>query len=202
MKSTKDLTLEVIRAKYYINNDRSRFWGLLVTFFVWALLGITSVRNIHKIIDLALAKKLSECLRKVGIKKECNINFEDMVRAGCPPLKIIATNTATESFELFCAERRPDVAVAVAVAASICLPITFKPKRPKFTRKTPFNDLAMTGIFLEGELVSNLPAWALDEERLLYPGVPKDYLKLVTTVAGKQQILVRSPYWYGGQWFK
>ena len=152
--------------------------GLLVTFFVWALWGITSVRNIRKIIDLTLARKLSKRLREVGIEKECNITFEDMELAGCPPLKIIATNTATESLELFCAERTPDVAVADAVAASICLPIIFKPKRLKFTRKTPFNDLPMTGIFLDGGLVSNLPAWALDEERLLHPGVPTIALSL------------------------
>ncbi|WP_247841642.1 patatin-like phospholipase family protein [Pseudomonas sp. MWU12-3103b] len=152
--------------------------GFLIICLVWALWGITSVRNVRKIIDLTLARKLKERLEKVGIKKDGDITFEDMEKAGCPSLKIIATNTATESLELFCAERTPDVAVADAVAASICLPIIFKPKKLRFTRRTPFDDLPMTGRFLDGGLVSNLPAWALDEERLLHPGVPTIALSL------------------------
>lgn len=150
----------------------------LVFLFVWGLWGITSVRNVRKIIDRVIAKKLSDRLKLAGINKDCNITFADMDLVGCPPLKIIATNTATESLELFCAERTPDVAVADAVAASICLPIIFKPKRLIFTRRTPFADLKMKGKFLDGGLVSNLPAWALDEERLLHPGVPTIALSL------------------------
>ncbi|KPX15621.1 Uncharacterized protein ALO71_01385 [Pseudomonas amygdali pv. dendropanacis] len=152
--------------------------GVLVFFFFWGLWGITSVRNVRKIIDLILAKRLKERLKRSGIEKSSNITFADMERAGCPPLKIIATNTATESLELFSAERTPDVAVADAVAASICLPIIFKPKRLAFTRRTPFVDLKMKGKFLDGGIVSNLPAWALDEERLLHPGVPTIALSL------------------------
>jgi NTE family protein len=117
-------------------------------------------------------------LKKAGVAKDKDITFEDMHIAGCPPLKIIATNTATESLELFCLERTPHVVVADAVAASICLPIIFKPKTLKFIRHTPFAEREVRGIFLDGGLVSNLPAWALDEERLLHPGVPTIALSL------------------------
>ena len=152
--------------------------GVVVFCGIWALWGITSVRNIRKIIDLTLARKLSDRLKKAGITKDKEITFEDMHITGCPPLKIIATNTATESLELFCLERTPRVVVADAVAASICLPIIFKPKTLKFIRHTPVAEVEVRGIFLDGGLVSNLPAWALDEERLLHPGVPTIALSL------------------------
>jgi NTE family protein len=173
-------TLQAFPAAIWQGIKLAAPWLLLavVVLFVWGLWGITSVRNVRKIIDRIIARKLADRLKKAGINKNCDITFEDMDRAGCPPLKIIATNTATESLELFCAERTPDVAVADAVAASVCLPIIFKPKRLTFTRRTPFADVRMKGKFLDGGLVSNLPAWALDEERLLHPGVPTIALSL------------------------
>lgn len=152
--------------------------GFFVFFLLWGLWGITSVRNVRKVVDAIISKKLETRLLAVGIKKTKDITFEDMYRAGCPPLKIIATNTATESLELFCVERTPHVSVADAVAASICLPGIFKPKRLQFMRRTPYGETPIRGKFLDGGLVSNLPAWALDEERLLHPNVPTIALSL------------------------
>lgn len=152
--------------------------GFFLFFLGWGLWGITSVKNVRKVVDAILSKKLEGRLDAVGISKSKDITFDDMHRAGCPPLKIIATNTATESLELFCLERTPDVAVADAVAASICLPGIFKPKKLLFTRRTPFGETLVPGKFLDGGLVSNLPAWALDEERLLHPNVPTIALSL------------------------
>lgn len=152
--------------------------GCVVVALIWGFWGLTSVRNIRLVIDSILAKKLKSRLNEAGIAKNRDITFDDLHAIGCPPLKIIATNTATESLELFCRERTPDVAIADAVAASICLPLIFKPKRLTFTRKTPFGEQTLKGKFLDGGIVSNLPAWALDEERLLYPNVPTIALSL------------------------
>lgn len=58
---------------------------------------------------------------------------------------------------LFSAETTPDVSVADAVAASISLPVVFRPQQ------------IGAEIFVDGGIVSNLPAWPFDEERELDP---------------------------------
>ena len=75
-----------------------------------------------------------------------------------PALKVVSANLSRRSLQLFSAERTPGIAVADAVAASICLPIIFRPW-------SIGNDL-----HVDGGIVSNLPAWPFDEERELDPG--------------------------------
>jgi NTE family protein len=86
------------------------------------------------------------------------VRMGDFARDGRPTLKIVSANLSRRSLQLFSPERTPDVPVADAVAASICLPIIFAPWR--------INQAA----FLDGGIVSNLPAWPFDEERELDPG--------------------------------
>lgn len=133
-------------------------------FVCWALVGLTTVRKVRDFIDAAIAFKLRE-QGKLSYKTR-NITFRDMHKAGCIPLKIIATNKSTESLEYFSNSRTPRVVVADAVAASICLPMIFRHWEFKFLRHTPFGCERVDGKFLDGGLVSNLPAWAFDEERL------------------------------------
>jgi NTE family protein len=83
--------------------------------------------------------------------------MSDFARNGRPPLKIVSANLSRRSLQLFSPERTPDVPVADAVAASICLPIIFAPWR--------IGEAA----FVDGGIVSNLPAWPFDEERELDP---------------------------------
>lgn len=85
------------------------------------------------------------------------VRMSDFARNGRPPLKIVSANLSRRSLQLFSPERTPDVPVADAVAASICLPIIFAPWR--------IGDAA----FVDGGIVSNLPAWPFDEERELDP---------------------------------
>lgn len=133
----------------------------------WIIGGITSVGNIQYLMDRALAKKLTEN----GYVIEKDVTFEDLDAAKCIPLKIVATNVAYECLELFCLDRTPNVRVADAVAASVCLPFIFKPFNHTFQRQTELDSEKIVGQFLDGGLVSNLPAWPFDEERLLQPNV-------------------------------
>ncbi|WP_170845975.1 MULTISPECIES: patatin-like phospholipase family protein [unclassified Pseudomonas] len=140
------------------------FTGIgVVVFFIWALVGLTTVRKVRNFIDAAIAFKLKE---NGKTRKDKNITFRDMHSAGCIPLKIIATNKSSERLEYFSYSRTPRVRVADAVAASICLPIIFRHWKFNFLRHTPTGVEKVYGKFLDGGLVSNLPAWAFDEERL------------------------------------
>ncbi len=76
---------------------------------------------------------------------------------GRPILKIVSANLTHSTLQLFSSDRTPDVAVADAVTASICLPLIFAPWRID-------NEL-----HVDGGIVSNLPAWPFDEERELDP---------------------------------
>ena len=86
------------------------------------------------------------------------VRMGDFARDGRPTLKIVSANLSRRSLQLFSPERTPDVPVADAVAASICLPIIFAPWR------------IGKAAFVDGGIVSNLPAWPFDEERELDPG--------------------------------
>lgn len=136
------------------------------------LAGLTTVDRVYEFIDYALKSKLEEKQKEQQRTYSEPITFKDLHEADCISLKIVATNVVTQSLELFCYERTPDVPVAQAVAASICLPVIFEPREFAFKRTTIHREEPAQGRFLDGGLVSNLPAWPFDEERLLYPGVP------------------------------
>lgn len=76
-------------------------------------------------------------------------------------LKVVATDIERRQLRLFAAGRETyeHVPVADAVAASVCIPLIFRPWQ--------IGDSTL----LDGGLVSNLPAWAFDEERTLDPEV-------------------------------
>lgn len=152
---------------FYIPTITTLIFASLFFIGRWIVGGITSVDDIQYLMDRALAKKLTE----QGYAIEKDVTFEDLDRAGCIPLKIVATNVAYECLELFCLDRTPNVRVADAVAASICLPFIFKPFDHTFQRQTELDSEKIVGQFLDGGLVSNLPAWPFDEERLLQPNV-------------------------------
>lgn len=75
------------------------------------------------------------------------------------PLKIVVTDVDNGMLVILDAQRTPDVIVAEAVAASISIPLVFKPATiPSFR----------SGRFADGGLVSNLPIWGFSEEKLGY----------------------------------
>jgi NTE family protein len=132
--------------------------------------GLTTVGKVRDFIDYSLRLKLADKLPGKSLTEP--IYFSDMAAAGCPPLKIVATNLCKEDLELFCLEKTPDVAVADAVAASICIPVLFSPWEVEVDRiGHELSDPAVNK-FVDGGLLSNMPAWPFDEQRLLYPDIP------------------------------
>lgn len=118
--------------------------------------GLTSLDRVEKLIDQALAE---------GLKADkSDITFRDLEALGGLPLKLVATNVSRQSLELFSVDTTPDVRVADAVAASICLPIIFEAWTPRERYNSANEDQ-----FVDGGLLSNLPVWTFDEERALHP---------------------------------
>ncbi|MFG1404370.1 patatin-like phospholipase family protein [Xanthobacter sediminis] len=85
------------------------------------------------------------------------VKMSDFGCEGRPTLKIVSADLSRRRLQLFSPERTPQIAVADAVAASICLPLIFAPWR------------IGPSAFVDGGIVSNLPAWPFDEERELDP---------------------------------
>ncbi|WP_249673325.1 patatin-like phospholipase family protein [Pseudomonas abieticivorans] len=156
-------------------------WGIR-----WMSQGISTVEAVRRLIDGAIRVKL-------GVEKE-NITFRDLKDHGGLPLKIISTNILGECLELFCYERTPDTPVADAVAASICLPVIFRPWGLKFRRSTENLERYVSGRFFDGGLMSNLPAWPFDEERLIYPGTTTIALGISPEVAPGPR---KPKHWFG-----
>jgi NTE family protein len=83
--------------------------------------------------------------------------LSDFGTNGRPPLKIVSANLSARRLHLFSPEKTPKAPVADAVAASICLPVIFRPW------------IFDGELHVDGGIVSNLPAWPFDEERELDP---------------------------------
>lgn len=126
--------------------------GVAVAGVIQALLGgLTDLRRFRS----ALAQLLQEQLFPNDPGRV--VRFSDFGVEGRPPLKIVSANLNARQLHLFSPEKTPDTAVADAVAASICLPVIFRPWR-------------LDGeLHVDGGIVSNLPAWPFDEERELDP---------------------------------
>lgn len=118
--------------------------------------GVGTVGRVRKFVDHAIAGRLG------GGK---DITFRQMANAGGLPLKIVATNVTDRQVEVFSYERTPDVAVADAVAASICLPIVFQPWAFECRRNAGVRADQAKREYLDGGITSNLPVWTLDRER-------------------------------------
>ncbi|WP_174823028.1 patatin-like phospholipase family protein, partial [Pararhodospirillum oryzae] len=98
-------------------------------------------------------------------------HLDPAVVPDCALLKIIVTDVRGRRLALFGTTQTPDVAVAEAVAASIAIPLFFRPARihpqagpgPLADDEPP--PAEADTLFVDGGLVSNLPVWAFAEER-------------------------------------
>jgi NTE family protein len=115
---------------------------------------VGGLTDIHRFRDA-----LAELLRRKLFPDDPDrtVCMRDFGRDGRPKLKIVSANLTRQALHLFSAERTPGTPVADAVAASICLPVIF---RPWFINGE---------LHVDGGIVSNLPAWPFDEERELDP---------------------------------
>ncbi len=136
----------------------------LVLLLAFCLLGYMFSRWI--LAGLASLDEFVRCLTLLGIR--CTGSrpyFRDFAQAAGdrPTLKMVASNITSGTMELFSPDRTPDVPVAEAVAASICLPIMFRSRR--ICEGLPGGEKHQ---FLDGGLVSNVPAWAFDDDRVVH----------------------------------
>lgn len=118
--------------------------------------GLASLDKFECCLEVLLGKKLGKAVGE-------QVTFSDFgPLTDRPSLKMVATNLETGRLQLFSPETTPDVPVAQAVAASVCIPGVFAPRRISIK-----SDGGAEGLFYDGGLVSNLPAWCFDSERMI-----------------------------------
>jgi len=140
--------------------NRPALWAV----FGWAVAGaviwLLSRQVIGGLADVRRFRDaLAELLRSQLFPGEPNriVRMGDFGRNDRPALKIVSANLTRRELHLFSADRTDTTPVADAVAASICLPVIFRP-------------WSIDGeLHVDGGIVSNLPAWPFDEERELDP---------------------------------
>ena len=136
-------------------------WALLVLVLAWAIWTVVG----------GLAK-LDEFVQALGVLLQEQmfpgqpgrvVCMRDYGRDGHPMLRVVAANLSKRRLQLFSPHRTPDVPVAEAVGASICIPLIFAVRRVRVAKEGD------PDTFVDGGIVSNLPAWAWDSERELDP---------------------------------
>ena len=103
--------------------------------------GIADIGRLSRWLDGLLARKLPQA--------SGSVTFGDLDHK----LRVVAADVRTGALRDFGGLADRDLPVAPAVAASACYPLFFRPVR--------IGD----GVYVDGGLVSNLPAWVFDDER-------------------------------------
>ncbi|MBV8187651.1 MAG: patatin-like phospholipase family protein [Alphaproteobacteria bacterium] len=115
----------------------------------YACRGLATLNVLVAKLELALSRKL-------GLPDGEPVLFRHLDAVG-RPLRVVATDLAARRLKLFSSSETPNIRVSEAVAASAALPIACG-HRIIDGRK-----------YVDGGIVSNLPAWTFDEERALDP---------------------------------
>lgn len=109
---------------------------------IWTRSGAVGSERLRDWLNEQIAKKL-------GLPKGTRVRFKDLPMS----LRVVTTNLSTCDIQVFGSDNTPDVEVAHAVSASAAFPFFFRPVR--------IGD----HLFVDGGLVSNAPAWVLDDIR-------------------------------------
>ena len=146
--------------------------------------GVFDTAALERLLNTMLVKGLLksdlEKARATGFTDEPGQATRPVLFKDVPlPLKIVATDIDQKRLIVFSQERTPEIPVAEAVAASVSLPIVFRPKRVRY----PNEDGSETVLrAIDGGLLSNFPAWLFDSEReQVGPHVPTLGFRLVET---------------------
>lgn len=132
----------------------------------WPYKGLMSNESVKTFLNTVLREKVIDHRNALGLHGpvHARVTFSDIdpVRFGgrVIPLKIIGTNVSTRELWIFDKDVTPDVAVADAVAASIAIPGVFQPV-----------SIGVKGVshrFVDGGVVSNLPIWVFNNEKLAF----------------------------------
>lgn len=148
--------------------------GLILNFLLAPRIMLALVRDVRRLghfssdtirvfVNQVIRDRLTTIRDEAGLDWDipAQPTFADLAR-GWPtviPLKIVATDVDRGRLEIFEAGTTPNVVVAEAAAASIVIPLVFRPAAmPSFR----------PGRFADGGLVANLPVWTFSEEKLAY----------------------------------
>jgi NTE family protein len=136
----------------------------LLAYMVWPIVvrrGLFDSGAIRAILDGLLRDKVNEQRRKAGkppLSADERVRFEHLAIAGCVPLKVIVSDARSGKLVVFDHTTR-DVVIADAVAASAAIPFVFRSPEIEGARRDRHP------IFVDGGLISNLPAWAFRTEK-------------------------------------
>nr|MBV6630268.1 patatin-like phospholipase family protein [Oceanococcus sp. HetDA_MAG_MS8] len=165
--------------------------GLLALFVVGlACLGMVSLQQLRKNLNLILRWKCSQQQQNLPANEKnpalealiqegsSEITFAQAKALGWKPIKIVASNITQGRIEVFSEATTPHVSLADAVAASICIPILFRAIHLKPAAEAPHSAPSKPSgtpleaahhSYVDGGMLSNLPAWVFEEERCLNP---------------------------------
>jgi NTE family protein len=107
---------------------------------------------------MQLAREWARAQERKTKRYQRFVTFSDLRAAGGLPLAIVASDVSRRTLRLFSTNSTPDVLIAEAVAASMALPILFKPARISHPDQRDVR-------FFDGGFTSNLPAWPFDVQR-------------------------------------
>jgi hypothetical protein len=134
---------------------------------LWRSLGHFSTDGVRDFVNARIRERLGDLWAASGRNPDLvpdPVCFEDLDYATFSqlrPLKIIATDVLQMRPVLFDRDRTPKVPIGDAVAASIAIPLAF---RPVTVRGLPVE--LGEALFADGGLVSNLPFWVFNEEKM------------------------------------
>lgn len=152
-----------------IRYDMAVIWTIntviLLTIVRCALRGVCSLRRLANGIDRALSVRLLNPSVPAGelarvtrnaprqwfrLRYRKRVRFRDIPQ----PLRMAAVDMSTRQLKVFSRSGTPDAFVADAVAASMAIPVLFKPYRMRDEDGPVF--------YCDGGLISNLPTWTFD----------------------------------------
>ena len=119
-----------------------------------------SYRRVKSEYGLYAGDTFLEWMTDLIVKKgfDATATFSDLYQAGCPVLKVYATDLYTRNLQEFSLEKTPDTIVAEAVRASMSIPLFFKVW--KFSNDQPNDHL-----FVDGGVLLNYPLNAFDKDQ-------------------------------------
>ncbi|HHS94446.1 MAG TPA: hypothetical protein ENK63_03805 [Rhodobacterales bacterium] len=153
---------------------RAAYWGafigvmvitslvaLALLSFLKGFRGLASLERLKAGLDEAMAIKL-------GYDRTHRVPFGDLRDHG-KTLKVVAANLSTGEMRLFSTDSPgcKDIFVADAVAASVAVPLVFKPQRVARSARAlgpRAQSEEAQQLYCDGGIVSNLPAWVFEEE--------------------------------------
>lgn len=136
----------------------------LMAYMLWPIVvrrGLFDSGTMRTILDELLRDKVNEQRHKAGkpaLDDGERVRFEHLAIAGCVPLKVIVSDARSGKLVVFDHTTR-DVVIADAVAASAAIPFVFRSPEIEGARRD------RQPIFVDGGLISNLPAWAFRTEK-------------------------------------